>query len=216
MKVPMILSAAALVGLSACTDPATFDPNAPDQNRTKQGALTGAVIGAIAGAARSDNEARGAILGAALGAAAGGLIGQELDRQESELRAQLGSDVRIVNTGNELIVTMPQDILFSVDSATLRGDLISDLGALADNLQRYPNTTVEVVGHTDNTGDAGYNQNLSQRRAEAVAGVLVTNGVASSRVRAYGQGETAPVADNLTDAGRAQNRRVEIVIRPQS
>jgi len=143
------------------------------------------------------------------------LIGNALDRQAADLRASMNnSDVQIVNTGNELIVTMPQDILFAVDSYTVRSDLQTDLRALAQNLQSYPNTTVDVIGHTDNTGDAGYNQGLSARRANAVANVILGAGVSSSRVRAFGRGEDAPIASNLTPEGRQQNRRVEIVIRP--
>lgn len=213
-------SALCIVGaltLSACATPENFDPNAPDQNRTQQGALAGAAVGAIAGLASTDegDKAKGAIIGAALGAGAGALVGQRLDQQEADLRAALGNDqVRIQNTGEELIVTLPQDILFAVDSADLRPDLRRDLGALASNLQAYPDTTVDIIGHTDNTGEAGYNQDLSQRRAQSVSNVLVNNGVAPARLRAFGRGENEPVADNLTAEGRAQNRRVDIIIRP--
>ncbi|MEM1237902.1 MAG: OmpA family protein [Pseudomonadota bacterium] len=212
-KTPMFLGAAALVVLGACTNPETFDPNAPDQNRTQQGAIAGAVAGGIIGLAR-DGEAKDAVIGAALGAGAGALIGQQVDKQEAELRAQLGSDVQIIRDGNELTVRMPQDILFDVDSADLRPDLQGDLVSLADSLQRYPDSTVTIVGHTDNTGTAEYNQNLSQRRAEGVAGILLANGVPSSRVRAFGRGENDPIDSNLTPEGRQQNRRVDIVISP--
>jgi outer membrane protein OmpA-like peptidoglycan-associated protein len=111
-------------------------------------------------------------------------------------------------------VTLPQDILFDTDSATLTGALQSDLSALARNLNAYPGTTVTVVGHTDNVGDAEYNQNLSRRRAQAVTSVLISSGVSPERIRTLGQGESAPIADNLTPEGRRQNRRVEIVINP--
>ncbi|MEM6896368.1 MAG: OmpA family protein [Pseudomonadota bacterium] len=210
----MILAAASLVALSACTDPATFDPQAPDQNRTQQGAITGAVAGAILGAARSDNEARGALIGAAVGAGAGALIGQQVDRQEEELRRQLGSEVVIIRDGNELIVRMPQDILFALNSAQLRPDLQGDIRSLAANLQRFPDSTVTVIGHTDNTGDAGFNQNLSQQRAESVERILLAEGVSGFRIRSFGRGENEPIATNLTPEGRQQNRRVDIVISP--
>lgn len=213
-KTPMILAAASLVALSACTDPATFDPQAPDQNRTQQGAITGAVAGAILGAARSDNEARGALIGAAVGAGAGALIGQQVDRQEEELRRQLGSEVVIIRDGNELIVRMPQDILFALNSAQLRPDLQGDIRSLAANLQRFPDSTVTVIGHTDNTGDAGFNQNLSQQRAESVERILLAEGVSGFRIRSFGRGENEPIATNLTPEGRQQNRRVDIVISP--
>jgi outer membrane protein OmpA-like peptidoglycan-associated protein len=124
--------------------------------------------------------------------------------------------VQIVNTGRELIVTMPQDILFDVDSTFVQPSLRSDLRALATNLQQYPNSSVAVIGHTDNTGTAAYNQDLSSRRANAVANILIDAGVSAGRVRAIGRGEDEPIASNLSAAGRQQNRRVEIVIRPYS
>ncbi len=122
----------------------------------------------------------------------------------------------IQNTGEELIVTLPEGILFDTDSAAIRAMLQSDLRALAQNLQTYPDTTVDVIGHTDNTGSSGYNMDLSSRRASAVAGVLLEEGVAPWRVRSFGRGETEPVASNLTPEGRQQNRRVEIFIRPST
>jgi len=216
-RTPLAVAIASLVALTACTETSQLsDPNNPNRN-TQQGAILGGVAGAIAGIAAGDDpdeRRRGAVLGAALGTGGGALIGRSLDRQEAELRAQLDDRVRIVNTGNELIVTMPQDILFPVDSATLRPDLQSDLRALATNLQNYPATTVEIIGHTDNTGSAAYNQDLSARRANSVASILIGSGVSPSRIRAFGRGEDQPVATNLTAEGRQLNRRVEIIIRP--
>ncbi|MGR3436661.1 MAG: OmpA family protein [Shimia sp.] len=215
-KIKILAGSTALLALAACTDPATFDPNAPDRNRVADGALVGAAVGAITGLATGgDQRGKNAAVGAAIGAGAGALIGQRLDQQEADLRARLGSsNIGIVNTGTTLIVTMPQDILFDVDSAALRPDLQSDLRQLAASMQQYPNTTVDIFGHTDNTGTAAYNQGLSQRRAQAVENVLIGNGVAPNRLRAIGRGEEQPIATNATDDGRRQNRRVEIVIRP--
>ena len=140
-----------------------------------------------------------------------------MDRQAQELRSDLSNDqIKIENTGSELIVTMPEGILFDIDSAAIRASLQRDVRALAGNLQDYPDSTVDVIGHTDNTGSASYNQDLSARRAGAVAGVLLEAGVANFRVRSYGRGENEPVATNLTPEGRQQNRRVEIVIRPSA
>lgn len=211
------LTAAALVGslaLSACVQP---DPYAEPNANTKQGAIAGAIAGGLVGLSqKGDDRLLKTAVGAGIGAAIGGTIGQQLDKQAAELRADLGNDVTIANTGSELIVTMPQDILFATDSAVLRYDLQSDLRSVAANLQRYPNTSVAVVGHTDNTGAAAYNQELSTRRASAVAAILTANGVSPSRINAYGRGENAPIATNLTSEGRAQNRRVEIVITPMS
>jgi len=112
------------------------------------------------------------------------------------------------------VVTMPQDILFAIDSAQLSGNLQSDLAVLARHLDKYEDSNVQVIGHTDNTGAATYNLNLSRQRAAAVANTLISNGVASSRVTAIGRGEDQPVSSNLNAEGRAQNRRVEIIIIP--
>ncbi|MGP9790463.1 OmpA family protein [Roseinatronobacter sp. NSM] len=201
--------AAAALALAACAP----DPNNM-QNRTMTGALTGAAVGGVLGAATGDGGGRRAAAGALLGGATGALIGQQLDRQAAELRRQLGSDVSIRNTGQELILTLPQDVLFATDSATLRPDLQQDLRIIAQNLVNYPRSDVIVVGHTDNVGAAAYNQGLSERRAASVAQVLRSAGVASNRIQTIGRGLTQPVADNSSAAGRQQNRRVEIFIRP--
>nr|MDA3857755.1 OmpA family protein [Roseovarius sp.] len=159
---------------------------------------------------------KGAVIGGVLGAAGGAVVGSSLDRQAAELRQQLDNDVQITNTGDRLILTMPQDILFDVDSTTIYQGLRGDLLTVAQSLNSYPDTTVQVVGHTDSDGDAGYNQRLSERRANAVADVLLQGGVPSSRVRTFGRGENQPVASNLTAEGKRQNRRVEIVILPNA
>lgn len=213
---PIILATAGALALSGCVSntPLTADPNA---NRTRDGAVIGGILGGFLGAtADDDNQGRNAILGAAVGAAAGGAIGNALDRQAQDLRGSLNnSQILIENTGSELIVTMPEGILFDIDSAAIRAGLQTDLRALASNLNQYPDTDVIVEGHTDNTGSAGYNQDLSTRRAQAVAGVLLEAGVAPFRVRSLGRGEDDPVATNLTPEGRQQNRRVEVIIRPR-
>ncbi len=213
-KTPILLLAAGSFALAGCMDPGPEPKNG--NSRAQNGALIGAGIGALLGATHESGSDRvkNTVLGAAIGAGVGGIIGNELDKQAAELRGSMSNDVKIVNAGDRLVVTMPQDILFDVDSTYVRPDLRSDLGKLAANLQKYPNTTVDVIGHTDNTGAASYNQNLSSRRASAVASVLINSGVRSSRVRSYGRGEDEPIATNLTPEGRHQNRRVEIVIRP--
>ncbi|MHA6346642.1 OmpA family protein [Roseivivax sp. CAU 1761] len=218
-KSTILLSTVALMALAACDPAAMNDPNNPNR-KTQQGALIGAGVGAVAGAlAGNDPEERrrNAAAGALIGAGAGAVVGNQLDKQEQELRQQLGNDaIDIRNTGDRLIVTMPQNILFATDSANVSPSIQGDLRAVAQNLNQYPNTSVQVVGHTDNTGGATYNYNLSERRAQAVAGILISNGVASGRVRAIGRGEDQPVASNLTPEGRQQNRRVEIVILPNA
>ena len=217
-KTSILLSLAAVMGLSACSDGQMFDENNPNRN-TNQGVILGALGGAAAGrliGGNNDDAVKNTLAGAAAGAIAGGVIGNQLDKQEAELRQQLGNDVGIRNTGDRLIVTMPHDILFGFDSDTLRTDLQADIRTVGSSLLQYPNTSVQVVGHTDSDGDAGYNQGLSQRRAQSVANVLVSSGVPSSRISVIGRGEAAPVASNLTPEGKAQNRRVEIVILPNA
>lgn len=207
-----VLSGAIFLG--GCTDPGQLnDPNNPNRNRD-QGILLGAGLGALVGnLAGGDTEAT--MAGAVVGGVAGGLIGNELDKQEADLRNSLGDDrVRIVNTGDRLIVTLPQDILFATDSFAVKPALMDDLRAVSRNLQSYPNSTVQVIGHTDNTGDAAYNQALSERRASSVANVLIGAGTSPARIVTIGQGENVPVASNLSPEGRALNRRVEIVILP--
>ncbi|MEM1004108.1 MAG: OmpA family protein [Pseudomonadota bacterium] len=202
--------------LAACTDPGTLTvQNDPNQN-AKQGALLGGLVGAGVGAiANNSNPGLGALAGAAIGAAGGGLIGNQLDKQAAELRQQLANDgITIVNAGDRLIVTVPNDITFDTDSSTVRPALRSDLVKVGQNLVNYPNSNVQIIGHTDSDGDATYNQGLSVRRADAVADILQANGVSFSRITTIGQGENNPVASNLTPEGKAQNRRVEIVIVP--
>jgi outer membrane protein OmpA-like peptidoglycan-associated protein len=207
---PALAALAAIGILAGCTDPRTGD-----LDRTRTGLLTGALAGAALGAATGTGDRTGPMLvGGAFGAIAGGAIGSALDRQAEELRRDLGRDVDVRNTGEEIILTLPQDILFAVDSASLRPDLRADLRTIASNLQRYPDSLIRVVGHTDNTGSAAYNQALSERRADAVAAELIQAGVSGRRVIAEGRGFSQPVASNASATGRAQNRRVEISIRP--
>ncbi len=213
LKTPVLLSTAALIGLTACVNPNSYpdDPNA----RAKNGAMMGGFLGAVAGASSKDDKLGKAVVGGVIGAALGGAIGSTLDAQAADLRSSIGnSNISVTNNGQYLVVNMPQDVLFATDSATLRPDLTSDIRAVAGSLNRYPNSTIEVIGHTDNTGSAAYNQDLSQRRANSVANVLRDSGVQGGRIAAYGRGEDQPVASNLTPQGRAANRRVEIIIRP--
>jgi len=212
-KFPLALAAISALALTACEAPLPGQTN----DNARHGALVGAGLGAVLGAVtgnNSDERLRNAAIGGALGAGLGAIGGSNLDRQEAELRQQLGANVGIVNNGQNLTVTLPQDILFAVDSASLTSALQGDLRSVAASLNRYPETTVNVIGHTDNTGAAAYNQDLSQRRAQAVSSVLVNAGVAPVRVRAIGRGEDQPIASNLTPEGRQQNRRVEIIITP--
>ena len=211
------LGLGAIVALGACTDPATLGGN-PENRNANQGALIGAGTGAVLGAIlNDDNRGAGAAVGAVLGGAVGAGIGYNLDQQEAELRRDLGNDrVTITNTGDRLIVSFPQDILFAVNSFAVRSDLQADLGVLAQSLDSYPNSTIQIVGHTDSDGEAAFNQQLSERRANAVADVLLDRGVPFNRIRTFGRGESQPVASNQTAEVKAKNRRVEIVILPNA
>jgi outer membrane protein OmpA-like peptidoglycan-associated protein len=213
VRFPLALGAVSLMALTACQAPLPGQTNTNATSGAAVGALLGAGVGALTGGG-GEESIRNAAIGAAVGAGLGAIGGDSLDRQEAELRAELGAGVGLVNTGTQLIVNLPQDILFATGSATLTPTLIGDLQDVARSLNNYPNSTVQVVGHTDNVGDAAFNQRLSEQRAQSVASVLISSGVAPSRVQIVGRGENNPIASNQTPEGRQQNRRVEIIITP--
>lgn len=201
------LPLAAAFLLAACTE---MGP------RQTTGTATGAVAGGLLGGFVGGNAGTAAV-GAVGGAIVGGAIGQQLDIQAGELRSTFDDGrIGVVNTGSSLVVTMPNDITFASGSAQLTQAIRSDLRALARHLKKYPNSSVQVIGHTDSDGSAAYNLNLSRQRAAVVTQVLTNNGISPSRIVTIGRGEDQPVATNLTAAGKAQNRRVEIVIVPHS
>ncbi len=179
-------------------------------SKTGQGAAIGGAAGAVLGTAVSKDNTKGAILGGAAGAVVGGIIGNYLDKQAKELDEVKGAQV--AREGDELKITFAEKILFDVDSSTLKGASQSQLDQVAGVLVKYPDTDILVLGHTDATGTDEYNLKLSERRATAVTNYIEGRGVATPRLRAKGFGETSPVADNATEAGRAQNRRVEFSI----
>ncbi len=198
----------ASIGLVGCTA-ADLEANKNAIGGVVAGAVGGAVAGNIIGEEKSTKR------GALLGAIAGGAIGANLDKQEAMLRNQIGgSGALIQNTGNELIVTLPESITFDVDSTVVQPRFRGTLAQLAQNLNEFPNSRVTIVGHTDNTGTVQYNQGLSEGRAIAVAQVLQSNGVGGGRISTFGEGEFSPVASNSTVAGRQQNRRVVVTITP--
>ncbi len=221
-RIPLLLASAGAIALTACapTDQygSTGSTTGQGMNRAQQGAIAGAVVGGILGATRdSDKNGQGkdAIKGAIVGAAVGGVGGAILDQQQKALQQSLNNpNIRVVNNGNHLSVIMPESTLFATDSAAVGAQGQNDLYTIARNLNQYPNSTIQVVGHTDSTGSAAYNQDLSERRARSVAGILTAGGVASNRVATAGRGASQPIASNDTAAGRAQNRRVEILIFP--
>tara|TARA_R110002096_G_scaffold414611_1_gene615782 strand:- start:14812 stop:15444 length:633 start_codon:yes stop_codon:yes gene_type:complete len=204
---PTIILTVGAFTLAACTE---------DPDKTKKGAAIGAAAGLISGILTGD-DSNGKIKRTLAGAAIGAAIGNQLDKQEEELRADLGgSGAVITNTGDRLIVTLPEAITFDTASASVRPSLAGSLVRLADSLNKYPDTDIDVIGHTDSVGDNSYNQGLSNRRADSVSTILINNGVSSGRIRSYGRGEDQPIASNDTFSGRAANRRVEVIITPSS
>ncbi len=212
---PITFAVVASLGLAAC-EPSTTriqDPNYRAQN----GALAGAAGGAILGAAFSDHKGPGALRGALIGGLLGGGIGASLDAQAADMRQRLGNpNVTVTNMGGYLLVNLPDDVLFATGSATLRPELQNEIRSIAANLVTYPNSNIEVVGHTDNVGTAALNMDLSQRRAYSVSSILIGSGVPAGRVSSYGRGFDQPVASNDTESGRSRNRRVEILVRPRN
>ena len=207
-KVTGILCAATVITLAGCT----YNDGTPNQP------ATGAVIGGVTGAALGNvigDDTQSTIIGGVIGAAVGGAIGANMAQQERELNQQLaGSGAVITNTGSQLRVILPEGVTFRTGSATVASSFLPALRDVARSLNTHPNSTVRVVGHTDNVGSAAYNQQLSEDRALAVARILVRDGVSASRITYSGRGYNEPIATNATAAGRAQNRRVEIVITP--
>ncbi|CAM3588044.1 OmpA family protein [Pontibacter korlensis] len=170
------------------------------------GAVVGGVVGKVAG-----NTAAGAIIGAAVGGTAGALIGRRMDKQAEELRRDLeGANVERVGEG--IKITFESGILYPVNSAELQPGAKTEIAQLAETLKKYPDTNILIEGHTDNTGTRQINQPLSERRAQSVANYLASMGVDRSRMTTTGYADDQPVADNSTEAGRRQNRRVEIAI----
>ncbi|ATC23214.1 OmpA family protein [Caulobacter vibrioides] len=212
----VLMSAGAL---AACT---TTDPytGMPVRNNTGTGVLTGAGVGAVLGYLTNTNKGeqgrKNALIGAGIGALAGGAIGNYMDRQQADFRRSLeGSGVMIRRNGDQIVLVMPSDVTFAVDRSDVQPPFTRVLDDVARTLNAYPQTTIDVVGHADSSGPDDYNQTLSERRASAVAGYLTgPGGVLVDRVFVAGMGERAPIADNATADGRAQNRRVEIILRP--
>jgi outer membrane protein OmpA-like peptidoglycan-associated protein len=174
------------------------------------GAGAGAIIGGIIGH-KTGSTARGAIIGAVVGGAAGALIGREMDQKAEKLAQEL-EGAKVSRVGEGIAVTFDSGILFPFDSSELLSDARRNLGKLAEQLRAEPRSDVMIVGHTDSQGTDGYNQDLSERRARAAVDYLVSQGVERQRLRPSGRGEAEPIESNDTDAGRQQNRRVEVAI----
>jgi outer membrane protein OmpA-like peptidoglycan-associated protein len=184
-------------------------------NNAQKGAGIGAIVGAIAGKGTGDNAKSRYVWGAALGALAGGAIGAYMDEQESALRNELtDSGIEIVREGDQLKLIMPGRLTFDTDSAAVSADFYPVLNDVATILKEYEKTRLSIEGHTDSTGDADYNQQLSIERANSVASYLTQRDIENQRLRTLGMGENAPIASNSSQLTREQNRRVELKIIP--
>jgi outer membrane protein OmpA-like peptidoglycan-associated protein len=187
-------------------------------SKTKKGALIGAAVGAVAGLLSGDDATerrQRALVGAGVGGLAGGAIGNYQDRQERALRERMaGTGVGVVRQGDNITLSMPGNITFAFNDASLQPQFYPVLNDVASTLAEYNQTVVEVAGHTDSVGSDAYNQELSVRRANSVAAYLASHGVMQQRLITVGAGESRPVASNDTEGGRAQNRRVEITLVP--
>ena len=213
-QIVSLLMLSAMLPLSACvTDPETG-------NRTISKAAIGGVGGALGGYLLGDliggrRDRTEKIVGAGIGAVAGAGVGYYMDEQEKKLRQQTaGTGVNVIRDGDNLVLDMPSEVTFAVDSANIDPAFRATLDKVASTLNQYEKTYVDVLGHTDSTGSDAYNQALSERRASSVAGYLGTQGVQSARLATRGYGESQPKASNLDETGRAANRRVEIRLVP--
>ncbi len=211
----LIAATAVMALLAGCTT----NPYTGEQQAGKAGIYggIGAVTGAAIGAATSSKKdrAKGALIGAAVGGAAGGGYGYYVDTQEAKLRQTLqGTGVQVQRNGDDLKLIMPGNITFASNSADISSSFYPTLNSLVLVFKEFNKNGVNIVGHTDSTGSLELNQSLSNRRALSVANYLTANGVPGQRISAYGAGPSQPIASNATDAGRAQNRRVEINLRP--
>lgn len=205
-----VTTSVALVGCQT-TNPFTGEA---EVNNTSKGAGIGAVGGAIAGALFSGKR-KAVLLGAGIGALAGGLAGNYMDRQEDKLRAQLqGTGVSVTRVGDQIILNMPGNVTFATGSADISAKFYPVLDSVGLVINEFEKTYVDVVGHTDSTGNMESNQLLSERRAASVASYLETRGVLPQRIITRGLGQTSPIASNDTADGRALNRRVEIILSP--
>ncbi|HEY0927065.1 OmpA family protein [Brevundimonas sp.] len=212
------VSIAALLGAAACT---TTDPysSTPRRNNTGTGVIAGALGGALLGyltnTSNSEEGRKNALIGAGIGALGGAAVGAYMDRQQRELEAELsGTGVGVARQGDNLILRMPSDVTFATNQSSINSRFYATLDDVAAVLNRYDQSIVDIIGHADADGSDDYNLNLSRQRASSVAQYLVQRNVLADRLYVDGRGESQPIASNDTASGKAQNRRVEILIRP--
>ena len=204
MKMSLIMIISSILILSGCAS----------WNKTQKGAVVGTAAGGAMGAVigkASGNTALGAIIGAAVGGAAGAVIGNQMDKQAEEIEKTV-PDAKVERVGEGIVVEFSSNVLFGFDKSNLSDEAKTNLDKLVTVLNKYPDTNIEVQGHTDSKGSKSYNQSLSERRANAVSGYLTGKSIKANRLTIKGFGETVPKYENDTDTGRTQNRRVEFLI----
>lgn len=218
MGIKKIMISAASVGALALTSGCVTNPETGNRTISKAaiggigGVVGGYLLGDLVGGKRDRTEK---IVGAGIGGLAGAGIGYYMDQQEKKLRQQTaGTGIDVTRDGDNLVLNMPSNVTFAVDSSAIEPQFQRTLQDVANTLSQYDKSYVDVYGHTDSTGADAYNQTLSERRAESVANFLSNSGVNRARLATRGFGESQPIASNSTEEGRAANRRVEIRIVP--
>jgi outer membrane protein OmpA-like peptidoglycan-associated protein len=204
LRVSLIMIVSCVIIISGCAS----------WNKTQKGAVVGTAAGGTMGAVigrASGNTALGAIIGATVGGATGAIIGNQMDKQAEEIKKTV-PDAKVERVGEGIVVEFNSNVLFGFDESTLSADAKTSLDKLVKVLDSYPDTDIEIQGHTDSKGSVAYNQALSERRATAVSGYLEGQGTADSRLTIKGYGETIPKYENNTTEGRTENRRVEFLI----
>jgi len=218
MKSNILVASIAALSLAACTTTDPFTGETKISNTAGGatiGAAGGAIGGAIIGAATGTDPRVTALIGAGIGGLTGAAVGNYMDQQEAELRAQLASTgVSVTRVGAQIILNMPSNITFDIDQSLVKPGFQQTLRSVALVLQKYNRTVVDIYGYTDSTGSEEHNLTLSQQRATAVANYVASQGVDARRFFIEGRGESQPIASNNSEAGRSQNRRVEIQISP--
>lgn len=199
--------------LTACvTNPETGQRSI---SKTGGGAVIGAGTGALLGVLIGGNDKRSAAIGAAVGGLAGAGVGRYMDQQEKKLREQTaGTGIEVVRQGDQIQLALPADISFPSGKSDIQPQFYNSLNQVANTLNEYPSTAVDILGHADSQGSESYNQTLSEQRAASVQSYLLNQGVRPVRLASIGLGESQPIATNETAEGRARNRRVEIILTP--
>ena len=215
----LIIAATAVALLAGCAsqnNPYDNQSQGSGVNKTATYGGLGALAGAVAGAAIDhNNRGKGALIGAALGGAGGAGYGYYADKQEKALRASMANTgVQVQREGDQIKLIMPGNITFATDSSSIAPSFYSPLNNLAGSFKQYNQNLIEIVGYTDSTGSRQHNMDLSQARAQSVATYLTSQGVDPSHVSVRGAGPDQPIASNADANGRAQNRRVEVNLKP--